>query len=300
VMLRGLGTLFTNSASDVAALPVAAPDAKNDFYAISFFFITFFLLNWGCRLILMRPIVRWLLPASRKQQTKFLQSFMELTTYAGFAILGSAVVTRQDFVWPSFRWWDGFSSGGHELMRSDIRCYYIMYIARYSEAFFTLMLDARKKDFVQMLLHHSLTVMLACISYFFGWNRVGVVLMLLFDFADVPLHLAKLCKYMDITEDGCVCWQFLANRFFEIFAIVFFFTRLVMYGYVCWSAHVEASWYFPKGLPEWTCVVLLYSLYFLQLFWFYLIVQVAIKLCRGMDTSDVRSDDEEETPKKND
>ena len=40
--------------------------------------------------------------------------------------------------------------------------------------------------------------------------------------------------------------------------------RLGMYPYICWSAHIEATRYFPKGLPEWTAVVLLYILMALQ------------------------------------
>jgi len=154
----------------------------------------------------------------------------------------------------------------------------LMYMARYTEEIITVCLEARRKDFAQMLLHHCLTVVLTFISYLFGWNRVGVVVMVLLDLADVPLHLAKLCKYMDDKGNQWVRWQFLADRLFEIFALVFFFTRLVMYGYVCWSAHIEATRYFPKGLPEWTCVVLLYSLYFLQVYWFHLILKVAMRL----------------------
>jgi len=140
-----------------------------------------------------------------------------------------------------------------------VRCFYIMYMARYTEEIITVCLESKRKDFAQMLLHHCLTVVLTCISYLFGWNRVGVVV-------------------MDDEGNQWVRWQFLADRLFEIFALVFFFTRLVMYGYVCWSAHIEATRYFPKGLPEWTCVVLLYSLYFLQVYWFHLILKVAMRL----------------------
>merc|ERR1712137_1480419 len=85
-------------------------------------------------------------------------------------------------------------------------------------------------------------------------------------------------------------WQFFADRLFELFAVVFLITRLVCFGYVCWSAHIEATRYFPKGIPEWTCVALLYTLLALQVYWFALILRVAIRLLRGDSAEDPRSD----------
>merc|ERR1712151_1338013 len=141
--------------------------------------------------------------------------------------------------------------------------------------------------------HHIVTVVVIFISYVYGWNRVGVVVMVLLDPADVPLHLAKLFKYTsEVTKRRVL--QVVADRLFEAFAVVFFVTRIVLFGYVCWSAHIEATRYFPKGLPEWTCIALLYMLLFLQIFWFSLIIRVALKLLRGDGAEDPRSDDEDE------
>ena len=66
------------------------------------------------------------------------------------------------------------------------------------------------------------------------------------------------------------------------------------YPYVCWSAHVEATRYFPKGAPEWTCVGLLWTLYALQCYWFFLIINVAIRMAVHGKAEDVRSDSEGE------
>jgi ceramide synthetase len=57
-----------------------------------------------------------------------------------------------------------------------------------------VLFEPRRKDFIQMELHHALTFGLVVLSYFWGWNRVGFVIMLLLDPADVPLHAAKICK----------------------------------------------------------------------------------------------------------
>merc|ERR1712050_441769 len=88
--------------------------------------------------------------------------------------------------------------------------------------------------------------------------------------------------------------KFMADRFFELFAVVFFITRLCCYGYVTWSAHFESIAYFPKGVPEWTCIVLLYILLALQMYWFGLVIKAVMKILMTGQLEDVRSDDEAE------
>lgn len=224
---------------------------------------------------------------------------MEALIYGSFTALGWSIVPAQPWIWPSKHWWIDFSSGSHALMRNDLRCYYLLYGARYVQGGLSVLLEPKRKDFVEMVLHHVVTVAVVAISYLYGWNRIGAVVMLLLDPADVPLHVAKMFKYVSeargrkrpVLAKRCA---FAADRFFELFAVLFFFTRIAMYPYVCWSAHVEATRYFPKGLPEWTCVALLETLYALQCYWFFLIIKVAITMLRKGHAEDVRSDDEDE------
>ena len=84
--------------------------------------------------------------------------------------------------------------------------------------------EHKRKDFRQMFVHHVVTIVITLVSYQIDFNRVGAVVKLLMDPADVPLHGAKLCKYCGL--------EFIADRCFELFALSFFVTRLVMYGYV--------------------------------------------------------------------
>merc|ERR1712203_1283058 len=112
-----------------------------------------------------------------------------------------------EWVWPSAKWWIGFSEGGHEVMRSDFRCFYLLYIARYFQAIFTVLIESKRKDFIEMLVHHVVTVAVIYISYVYGWNRVGGVVMVILDPGDVPLHMAKLCKYLAVAKKSSR-WQF--------------------------------------------------------------------------------------------
>ena len=77
-------------------------------------------------------------------------------------------------------------------MTPAVACYYIMYAARYFQGAVSVLLEHKRKDFWEMQLHHLTTCALVALSYSWGWNRVGLVVMLVLDPADVPLHVAKV------------------------------------------------------------------------------------------------------------
>eukprot|EP00928_Gymnodinium_smaydae_P047551 TRINITY_DN31743_c0_g1_i1.p1 TRINITY_DN31743_c0_g1~~TRINITY_DN31743_c0_g1_i1.p1 ORF type:complete len:373 (+),score=95.82 TRINITY_DN31743_c0_g1_i1:82-1119(+) len=315
VLLGGLWVSAFGTKADVAALPTAAPEFERDAPVFAAFAVAFFAFNWIVRWRVVDPLWSILLRSNlrckasdgdgasmsrvtKQKLTKFAQSSMEAMFYGGFAALGLLVVLQQAWIWPSASWWRGYQEGFHPIMRSDLRCYYLMYGARYAQAIISGILEHKRKDFVEMEVHHVVTVVLVILSYAYGWNRVGSIVMLLLDPADVPLHLAKLCKYTSDVQDAKSRskqrWQARADVLFVVFALVFVGTRVIMYPYVCWSAHIEASRYFPKGPAAWAAVSLLYTLMVLQLYWFWLILKVAIKLISGEGADDNRSDDEHE------
>lgn len=261
----------------------------------------FFAINWVLRIVVVGPLARVVLTRPSKGMVqKFSQSFLEMVFYGSFTAFGLMIVPTQAWVWPSKHWWIDFHSGSHAVMRDDMRCYYIMYASRYLQGLLSVFIEHRRKDFVEMQVHHWATVVLVWVSYACGWNRIGVIVMLLLDPADVPLHVAKQCKYISDSRKGSGAvagfdvWGVAADRLFEFFAVVFFVTRILMYPYICWSAHIEATRYFPKGLPEWTCVALLELLFCLQLYWFWLLIKAVINMISKGGVEDIRSDDEDE------
>lgn len=289
VLLSGLLIACMGPSDAVAKIPLADPNYPVDTVIAGIFFFAFFFFNWGVRLIMIEPLIRQSGYMRRAMRVKFAQSIMEMVFYGGFAIVGLRVLCMQVWVWPSANWWLGYAEGRHIFMRADFRCFYMMYISRYAQGLVSVLLEPKRKDLAQMLIHHGATVVLIALSYVSGWNRVGLVVMVLMDPGDVPLHTAKLCKYMHAVTNKKI-WEFLANRLFEFFGVIFFLTRLVAHGYVCWSAHIEATRYFKKTPAAWACVALLELLLALQIYWFSLIIQVAIRRAKGGQTTDIRSD----------
>ena len=301
-----------------------------------------FALNKTIKVMLVEPIARKALTCDatrtksssnssnkekrrmKKACEKFSQSALEALIYLCFFLVGMRIVRTQAWFWPSRNWWKDQTSDSRT--QADFRGYYLLYVARYVAEIISVGLEYDRKDKREMLLHHFSTVFLIGISYAYGFTRVGGIIMLLLDPADVPLHVAKLFKYVaDARKSelnkvntgrsnndnisaaatqraitvGKRC-QFMADVLFGVFMVTFFITRLVMYPYVVYSSHFECRKFVNVErnlallIGYWSCIVLLYIVLALQAYWFYLILKVAIKVITKGEAEDVRSDDEDE------
>ena len=173
--------------------------------------------------------------------------------------------------------------------------------------FISVLFEPKRKDFIEMIVHHVATFVLCGLSYFYGHYRIGAVVKVLLDIADVPLHTAKMCRYLAV--DGSKAqnvkrqtYQNGADVCFVIFTVIFTITRVVMYPYVVWSAVFEGqtvidresagtvAWWIPDQLY---CRILLVVLLVLQLLWFRLLCFAVYAVLTKGSAEDVRSDDDE-------
>lgn len=263
-----------------------------------------FFVNWGLRKAVVEPLAAKLLGAksTKSKVQKFAQSCMEMVFYGAFTVFGALVVPGQTWFWPSKLWWSDYKSGKMLFVTDALKAYYLLYAARYAQGIVSCLIEHKRKDFWEMQMHHIVTVSLIGISYAFGWNRVGAVVMALLDPADVPLHVAKQFKYVGDARGGKTqkIMQTGADIFFVVFMLLFAVMRLGLYPYVVWSSTFEGPRHFQYGAGAYACVALLFVLLGLQVYWFALIVKVAIKVVTSGAAEDVRSDDEDEEdePKK--
>ena len=51
----------------------------------------------------------------------------------------------------------------------------LRYVARYFQAAISVLLETKRKDFIEMMIHHTVTVLVIYVSYVYGWNRIGAV-----------------------------------------------------------------------------------------------------------------------------
>jgi len=248
-------------------------------------------------------------PSKREKTTrynrarKFVSSLLELVIYTAFFVVGAILLAQQTWIWPSSEWWADSPSSE---MPTELAFIYIAYASRYMCQFTFVFLDPRKSDFVEMQAHHTVTVSLVCLSYAYRMVRIGVLIMVVFDFADPFLHVAKLVTYCKEasppTSRTRRVLATVADIFFALFALAFLLTRIVLFSYLVYSVSYESFLYmspsrtFKGGLlgevspATHVCVLLVWAIYGLQWFWFNLLLKVIAKALRGDELKDERSD----------
>jgi len=186
----------------------------------------------------------------------------------------------------------------HIPLAAPVKFYYLTQSAFYTHQILILNAEAPRKDHYQMMAHHVITVFLMGLSYFFNFTRVGSLIMFLMDLCDIFLPIAKMCRYMNVSQVIC-------DSLFGLFLVSWFITRHVLFTLVIISTYTDL----PRvvGL-EWDpehgrflsreywiifCACLT-ALQIIQIVWFGTICRVAYRVLTGGGASDDRSDEEGE------
>ena len=171
------------------------------------------------------------------------------------------------------------------------RFYYLCSLGFWTSCMLFLCIETIRKDFTQMILHHSITIGLMTLSFIYNYHRFGLLVLLLHDVVDVFLYIAKCMSYKKYTK----C----ADISFALFAAAFFLARLVLYPVYCiypafysmWVSYGSTDAILPYILP-----VMLACLYGLQVRWWLMIWNMigSMKVGGRHVEKDCRSDEEKE------
>lgn len=164
-------------------------------------------------------------------------------------------------------------------MAPDLKFFYLLSAARDISALISLRYEyAQQSDRWAYAVHHFVSTVLVLGLAMAGYIRIGCVVMLFMDWVDPFLWTANMFHLSVERNDQ---YQFLANRFFELFRSVFALTRIVMLSFVVWIILREfpSSAYVLKVLS--TVLVLLQSVWFVNI--------VGTVLNRG-NVDDIQSD----------
>merc|ERR1712087_1083863 len=120
-------------------------------------------------------------------------------------------------------------SQGTDEYSADIKLLYFYHMGFYIfQISHSLRMDSHSKtraDFTSMLLHHCTSLGLLFVSYCFGLIRIGAVVLLLHDPADILLNFAKFFKLIRMDR---IC-----NLCFSGLCAVWFSTRIILFPYHC-------------------------------------------------------------------
>lgn len=125
----------------------------------------------------------------------------------------------------------------HFPLAGPLKFYYISQIAFYLHQVLILNAEARRKDHVQMMTHHVITVALMALSYFYNLTRAGCLIMVLMDWCDIflpvrlstflssrlywkylPGQIAKMMRYLNMN-------QLFSDCTFGVFLVSWLITR---------------------------------------------------------------------------
>ncbi|VDM93622.1 unnamed protein product [Onchocerca ochengi] len=187
----------------------------------------------------------------------------------------------------------------HHPLTNHIWWYYVIETSFYCSLIVSsLLFDIRRADFIQMTVHHIITIILLLFSFVMNLVRVGTLILFSHDIADVFLELGKLCRYAK--------WKTSLTIFFAIFATVWIITRLIYFPFfIIRSILFDAPAFMQAGY-QWEnlrqppivprlFVVMLLCLMTLHIYWTFIIVKIAFKSVQSnVDINDIREESDYE------
>lgn len=236
-----------------------------------------------------RQIERWFRLRKASENLSQLQKFSEtgwrFFYYTAMFFYGLWTVSSKPWFYDTKACWYGYPF--HEIDR-DMFWYHMIELTFYWSLLVSQFFDVKRKDFGQMFTHHVATILLLSLSWAVNLVRIGSLVLLIHDVADVFLEGAKLARYANKPR---VC-----DALFVVFTLVWIVSRLIIFPrVVIYTGLFEACQTVGFCFPAYYLFnSLLISLQVLHVVWTWYIVRVAVKTIRTGKTDDARSETDEE------
>ena len=117
----------------------------------------------------------------------------------------------------------------------NVRIYFLLTLGYHIfNTFDQLLLLERRNDFIEMMLHHGLTLVLYTGSYLINCVEIGVLVVYAHDWADVFVHFAKACEgthfvYIHIFNGVAIWISWFVSRIITFPLAVFYGVTVVPY-----------------------------------------------------------------------
>ncbi|RVE67178.1 hypothetical protein OJAV_G00115060 [Oryzias javanicus] len=173
----------------------------------------------GCS---VRQVQRWFRRRRNQERPSKLTKFQEASwrfTFYLFAFYGGlAVLIDKPWFRDVSQIWENFPQ--IPLLASQY-WYYMMELGFYISLLLSVVLDVRRKDFWEQVVHHVVTIALISLSWVVNYIRAGSLIILVHDTSDYIMELAKMFNYAG--------WKRTCNFLFIVFSTVFIITRLIIF-----------------------------------------------------------------------
>ena len=234
-----------------------------------------------------RQVERWLRQRAASDRVtelfKFRDAAFQWLYYVCYCAFGLYVLYDKPWLWDIKHCWYGFPT---QPLTNDLWWYYIIPLSFYWAMTFTFLWSHRRKDSLQMFIHHILTIFLIVFSWAVNLIRGGSLVLIVHECADIPLLMAKMCEYTGHAD--------MMDPFFVIFILLWVATRIGLFPFwilrsTMFEAHVILNMWYPIYYIFNGMLLLLLIIHFI---WTYFIIKILVHKLMHNEISDVLSSDE--------
>lgn len=231
-----------------------------------------------------RKVERWLrLRRSQDKPStlvKFCENSWRCLYYLSSFIYGIVILWDKPWLWNINECWYTYP---HQSVAEGVWWHYMISLTFYWSLCVSQFFDVKRKDFWQMFVHHIATITLMSFSWITNLHRIGSLVLIIHDCADIFLEAAKMAKYSG--------YQKVCDFIFAIFTVLWILTRLGVYPFwIIRSTSIDAPTIVPMFPAYYIFNGLLCLLLVLHIFWTILILKIAYKaLNSGQMEGDIRS-----------
>ncbi|KAM0454433.1 hypothetical protein ACHAPV_008303 [Trichoderma viride] len=292
----------------------------NDIYYVTYYLVLFTGLRDGLMNGVLGPLGRRWGISTAKDEARFAEQTWMICYYCFFWPLGVYIWYSSPYFLNMAELWTDWPS---REITGTMKFYFLAQLAFWIQQVYVINIEKQRKDYWQMLSHHIVTIGLVVASYAYHFTRVGNLILIIMDIVDIVFPLAKCAKYLGFNT--------LCDILFGLFVIVWLSTRHVFFLMVIRSVYFDIpvivphtcfqggmnnlqgplpqpsgwSWLLqpfqdPEGVICFNQPILygfftyLVTLQGIMVMWSYAILKVVVKVLRGQNAEDIRSDDEEE------
>ncbi|KAI0347257.1 longevity assurance proteins LAG1 LAC1 [Trametopsis cervina] len=305
-------------------VPTSSPDDPRyqkgylDLVFISFYVVFWSFVRQSITLWFCRPVARWFGIKKESKLDRFGEQGYAMLYFAFTGLWGLRIMSQQPTWWyRTENFWIGaftshhlttarpndspFIDYPHWDMKPELKRYYLMQAAYWCQQLLVLLLGLEKprKDYNELVAHHFVTLWLVGWSYLINLTLIGNAVYVSMDIPDTFLAFSKLLNY--IQYEKTKIGSFVV--FFAIWTYFRHYLNLVM----LWSVWTQFD-LMPASSQQWSpkdgvwlvwwmkyqIFVPILLLQFLNIFWYYLIVRIAVRAVVAVEVTDERSDDEDE------
>ncbi|GAA5995755.1 uncharacterized protein JCM10292_004725 [Rhodotorula paludigena] len=282
-----------------------------DLAFLAFYIVVFSFLRQSITEYLIRPLASQLGLRTEGKITRFMEQAYAVVYFSASGAFGLYVMSRQPSWWyQTEHFWLGYP---HWRMDGVLKSYYLLQFSYWLQQMIILVMGLEKPrtDFVELVIHHIVTLWLVGWSYMINLTLIGTAVFVSMDLPDICLAFSKCLNYLDLQRTSEVSFVF--------FLAVWHYMRHYLNLKILWSVWHEydlipaamrswtseplghKGWWLFYGfgtgaIPSWMKYQIFAPILALQLvnaFWSYLIWRILVRIVRGIKASDVREEEED-------